>query len=78
MSDFVLHFGENSGMIKSDSPTSWAANFWGRASEKLLLARPRTSIFSRSLQSRCMSFKQVKINNWLLNTRRVCDRQVAR
>ena len=32
-----------SGLIKSD--------FWGRASEKLPLARPRTSVFSRPLQS---------------------------
>ena len=39
------------GMIKSDSPTSRATDFWGRASEKLLLARPRTSAFSRPLQS---------------------------
>ena len=74
----VLQLTAVPGMIKSDSPTSRATDFWRRASEKLLLARPRTSVFSRPLQSLCTSFKQVKINNWLLNTHRVCDRQVAR
>ena len=39
------------GLIKSDSPTSRATDFWGRASEKILLARPRTSVFSGPLQS---------------------------
>ena len=33
------------GMIKSDSPTPRATDFWGRASEKLPPARPRTSVF---------------------------------
>ena len=33
------------GMIKSNSLTPRATDFWGRASEKLSLARPRTSVF---------------------------------
>ena len=33
------------GLIKSDSPTPRATDFWGRASEKLPPARPRTSDF---------------------------------
>ena len=32
-------------MIKSDSPTPRATDFWGQASEKLPPARPWTSVF---------------------------------
>ena len=59
-----------SGMIKSDSPTPRATEFWGRASEKLPPARPRTSVFYGQSCPKLMSFKRVKINNWLLNTHR--------
>ena len=59
-----------SGLIKSDSPTPRATDFWGRASEKLPPARPRTSDFYGQSCPQLMSFKRVKINNWLLNTHR--------
>ena len=58
------------GLIKSDSPTPRATDFWGRASEKLPPARPRTSDFYGQSCPQLMSFKRVKINNWLLNTHR--------
>ena len=58
------------GMIKSDSLTSRATDFWGRASEKLPPARPRTSVFLWPVLSKADVFKRVKINNWLLNTHR--------
>ena len=58
------------GVIKSDSPTPRATDFWGRASEKLPPARPRTSVFYGQSCPKLMSFKRVKINNWLLNTHR--------
>ena len=47
-----------SGMIKSDSPTPLATDFWGRASEKLPPARPRTSVFYGQSCPKLMSFKQ--------------------
>ena len=58
------------GLIKSDSPTPRATDFWGRASEKLPPARPRTSDFYGQFCPQLMSFKRVNINNWLLNTHR--------
>ena len=58
------------GVIKSDSPTPRATDFWGRASEKLPPTRPRTSVFYGQSCPKLMSFKRVKINNWLLNTHR--------
>ena len=36
---------ESPGMIKSDSQTPRATDFWGRASVKLPPGRPRTSVF---------------------------------
>ena len=68
--EMIRAAGDIAGLIKSDSPTPRATDFWGRASEKLPPARPRTSDFYGQSCPQLMSFKRVKINNWLLNTHR--------
>ena len=57
------------GVIKSDHPTPRATNFLGRASENFLLAHLRTSVFFLTSFPKLTSYKRVKINIWLLNTR---------
>ena len=60
--------GIYTGLIKSDSPTPRATNFWGRASENFQVARPRTSVFFLTSCPKLTSYKRVKTNIWLLNT----------
>ena len=48
------------GMIKSDSPAPRATDFWGRASEILQLARPRTCVLCLSTLSKADVFQASK------------------